>query len=459
MQGALTLRVGGFLRVQAADRQQEQDCTRPGHCVMPCHGTTSSTTGPPSSAPRPVVYPRQARGVNRNPGLPVVLLTVLLLTTLLSVSGCVTTPAPPPRYLLAVRYDLQPTPGEQSLESTLLPEQGHAEAEPALNATSPAQGRATFQQDLSTLARLGFPTVVLTNTSDAERLALLNAAQEAGLTAVVGARRAQAQLAQAEVTAQVPWNELKRAWPVQLCTHPAWEAALFDARGNPAQYLQALKWAQQQPPLPFRIVCLGPNVATRDEPGILTIQTTQLDPDRDASLTQQALWRYHAGLRTGRTAGLLFDRYRALPDDSAGAPAAPEPLTPALNAAVQALAERAGRWGPKLFGARARAVSVPHGAYRGVGGAPRTARYGDLAFTEFVRGNRRYLMVFNRALDQHVRGPCVLPALIGEQEVRRAVEIPGSSVRVAGEVVQARGGKLNLRLELRPGDAVLYELF
>ena len=394
---------------------------------MPNHGTISSIGGPPSSAPRVVVYPWQARGVNRRLRLP-----ALLLPALLAVSGCaVTPPTPPPRYLLALRYDL--------------------------GAGLREQGRATFRQDLSTLAELGFPTVVLTNTPDAERGALLDAAQEAGLRAVVGAATVQAQLEPGAETGWTLRQELLRAWPAKLHDHPAWEAALIDARGSSARYLRAVKWKQH--PVPFRIVCLGPNVSARDEPGILTIHAAHLDPEQEASLTQQALWRYHTGLRMGRTGGLLFDRYRDPAGDSSDAYETPEPLTPTLSTAVQTLAERAGRWGPKLFAARARAVSVPYEAYRGAGGARRTARYGDLAFTEFVRGRRRYLMVFNRALDQHVRGPCVLSALIDEQEVRRAVEIPGSSVRVAGEVVQARAGKLTLQLELRPGDAVLYELF
>lgn len=431
VQGPAGLRVGGFLRIQAADRQQEQDCTRPGQCDMPSHGTRSSKEGPPSSAPRPIVYPSEARGVNRSPRL-----LAVLLPALLTLPGCAVTP-PTPRHLLALRYDGAPAPAGRT----------------------PEQPRTTFRRDLGTLADLGFPTVVLTNVDDAERVLLLDAAEEVGLTAVVGARSAQQQLARGEAAGQALRRELKRAWPAELRAHPAWEAALLDARTSTTQYHRALQWARALSTVPLRIVCLGPNVGVRDEPGILTIQTTQLDLELDASLTQQALWRYHMGLQTGRTGGLLFDRYRALPPDAAGLVGPAEPLSPALSSAVQALAERAGRWGPKLYGARARAVPISTSTYHSAAGTRRTARRGDLAVTEFVRGNRRYLMVFNRALDRHVRGPCVLPALIGELEVRRAVEIPGSSARVAGQVVRARTGELTLQLDLRPADAVLYELF
>ena len=41
----------------------------------------------------------------------------------------------------------------------------------------------------------------------------------------------------------------------------------------------------------------------------------------------------------------------------------------------------------------------------------------------------------------------------------RAVEVPATADKVAGQVFAARNGEITLDVNLRPGDAALYELF
>ncbi len=159
------------------------------------------------------------------------------------------------------------------------------------------------------------------------------------------------------------------------------------------------------------------------------------------------LRQYHQGLIDGRLAGLVFDRYRRIPGDGPGIITQGGPPDPARLAAVKELAARARLWGPRLTGATPGPLRL---------GASADA---DLSVTAFDHGRRLYVLVFNRSADRYTRSEVVLPELINGASPSRAVEVPASMSNPVGRVVNPHRGRIGLPVDLRPGDAVLFEIF
>jgi hypothetical protein len=161
---------------------------------------------------------------------------------------------------------------------------------------------------------------------------------------------------------------------------------------------------------------------------------------------ERLLAKYHAALGAGQTGGVIVDRYMRLPGVPPGLTSPDEPLLPAHSSAIAALIQRARSWGPRLSALPARPlVSETDSSW--------------LTVTAFGRGARLYVLVFNTSEERFAREEVRLPASILDRSALRAVEVPPSTDCGAGRVIYAQRGQLLLPVELRPGDAALFEVF
>jgi hypothetical protein len=180
-------------------------------------------------------------------------------------------------------------------------------------------------------------------------------------------------------------------------------------------------------------------------PAVIDSRTVRDGPPGAA--IERLLTQYHEALFAGQTGGVIVDRFMRLPGDPPGLTSPDDPLLPAHTAAIAELVQRARCWGPRL---------------RGLSAVPLDAAISDssrLTTTAFGHGARRHVLVFNRSADRFARQEVRLPASVLGASVQRAVEVPPSSARGAGRVIQAQRGQLTLPVELRPGDAALFEIF
>jgi hypothetical protein len=68
-------------------------------------------------------------------------------------------------------------------------------------------------------------------------------------------------------------------------------------------------------------------------------------------------------------------------------------------------------------------------------------------------------MVFNPSTEAFARGEIQMPSVVGDASAVRAVEIPPASRQRPGQIIAAAGGRIVIPISLKPGDAVLFELF
>jgi len=174
------------------------------------------------------------------------------------------------------------------------------------------------------------------------------------------------------------------------------------------------------------------------------------DPADDLSDSplERLLARYHGELAAGRTGGLLVDRFARAPGERVGLVTVDDTPSAAKLAAVQGLLGRARRWGPRLCGFRSEVLKE---ASSGGGDG--------ISLTVFSQGPRRYVLAYNPSPERYVRGSVAVPASIGGRPVARLVEVPPTADLVAGNVFESQRGGVVIRVDLRPGDAALFEVF
>ncbi|HNQ24981.1 MAG TPA: hypothetical protein PKK06_18035 [Phycisphaerae bacterium] len=414
-------------------------------------------------------YARLGGRVNRGvwpSGARALLLTLGALLAL-PAAGCVApAPAPPVGYFVAMRHDAEPW----------FADRGRAEA------------LAGIREDLYETAQLGFTTAALARVDDEDRDELLKLVAAAGLDAVVGGRELQRRVVAEDALSRQGGGtgaRLKTPARWKAAHHPAWRAILLEADATPELTAQWLAIAARLAREGVRVVCVVPAEAPAFG-GMLTIPAHVPAQEEGASATEHFLACFHAGLGAGQTGGLLVDRYRAWGSSETGLKAGGEAFPPALATALQTLTQRARRWGPLLHEATARRIALgpsgvtgrePTDAARpereGAGAAmttpseveddrdaaPVAAPENAVVATEFARGRRHYLMVFNSSPREYAREVVTVPVGRLSGAARRAVEVPASPAQVAGRVVEARGGRLVVKVDLRPGEALLFELF
>jgi hypothetical protein len=282
----------------------------------------------------------------------------------------------------------------------------------------------------------GLDTVALWHIEDADRQALLDRAANAEMMALVPDRA----LERYVVTGVLPRNcpdvaALIRSVPRDIFKHPACAGIVLSPPRGPDA-------ARRADMIRERARGRVPLVA---DPIVIDSGTTEGKPE--SSRVEEWLGQYHAALTAGRTGLVVLDRYRRPPGDRDGLLSSAGEIEPAGAAAIDMLVRRARRWGRHLHGLSAHRVP-------GV-----QADTADVTVTGFSKGRRRYVLVTNTTRDRYTHAEVTVPASINGESVARAVEVPGSDGRPAGRVVHARSGLVALDVSLRPGDAVLFELF
>ncbi len=377
------------------------------------------------------MYRRWCPGVNR-PGRLTRLqrtgaLTLLSLTqAALIASGCAATAprarvAPP---IIAARYDVEPV-FVGALHQAALDQ---------------------MRQDFERLAALGFTHVVLYYVDRSDGRDLLEIAHGTRLSLVLplpmldhfvrtgglppGCR------GPGDLAAMVPQEMLHHAGLAAIAVNPGPTRRTAERAASLAAAVQSRGIA---------CVVVG-NVAV--DCGVVrptTIDTDLAGSEPDGSPLEPWLAQYHEGLVAGSTGGVVFDRCRTLA--GAGMLSKEVPLTPARIAALRRLLIRVQAWGPRLHGLAATPINA------GAKGAR------SLKLMALTRGPTRYVLAFNRSRHEYTRCRLLLPETINGAGVSRAVEVPASSGQRPGRVLHAGSEGILIPIDLRPGDAVLFEVF
>ena len=343
--------------------------------------------------------------------------------------GCAATKTTPnPHFRLAVRYDV---------ESMRI----------GLDRTA---RNKRIRTDLTRASELGFDAVAFECVEDDERAEMVETASSSGLEAIVPDRGAQYYL----LTGRLPSSFASiddmirgklRGWSARNGFAGLSIGRVASSPGANDRCIKVLAAARE---LGVPCVMLATTIdLPRDGSAFAVVDAGELADDAVGSPLERLLARFHGELAAGRTAGLVVDRFSSAPGDRAGLVNVDDPPTAAKLAAVQGLVRRAKRWGPRLFGCRSEVV---RGASADGEGA---------SLTTFVLGLRRYVLLFNPSREHYVRGSVAAPASIDGRPVARLVEVPPTPERVAGEVFESQRGSVTIRVDLRPGDAALFEVF
>ncbi len=198
-------------------------------------------------------------------------------------------------------------------------------------------------------------------------------------------------------------------------------------------------WADEAPTASPRAI---PSSATG---GIHTIVCRQHRKD-ELTAVRQWLAQFHNGLLRGRTGGVVFDSFRALPGNWSGIVRSDEAPSPERQAMIRRIAARVERWSGLLAGLNVDAV------------APLRAQ-NALRIARFHDPKRAYLLIANPSPTAFVREVVVVPSYLGGKAIERAVHVPSAEDTLIGPVHRAQGGEMAIPVQLSPGEAALFELF
>lgn len=168
----------------------------------------------------------------------------------------------------------------------------------------------------------------------------------------------------------------------------------------------------------------------------------------DAPEAGPEIWlaSYHAGLMAGNTGGVLLDQYpiRMSQSEQTSNDGA---MSRRASSAIREVITRAGAWGSMLHG------SIVTPAKLGSG------RPDQIKAAWFYAERRRYLMLFNSSTSLFARREYSVPTPGDGKPVNRIVEIPSSPDQPVGRVIKPRSSSFRVPIDLKPGDAVLFEAF
>lgn len=336
--------------------------------------------------------------------------------------GCA---APPPRmaapFLLAVRYDVEPT----------------------LRPRAEAHEWDRVRADFRAIAEAGFDAVMAVYVTDDARAPIERLAREHGLVVAELDRH----LRRFVLTGALPPNTPE---PAALLRAPA----ASGTGSSPLRVVergvtdeQRARSASLAHPADSPIFFLGGDAPSADPNTLTLVRVDDETAPAPGSLRESWFGQWHRGLAEGRTAGLLVDRWRGTQDVVAGLEEDGAGLSVAQQAALRELVGRAAAWGARLHRAR----PVPLG---GNSAGPAGVRIVGLE-----RRDRRYALVWNASESAFARGVVALPSQFGTDAINRAVEVPPTPRESVGQVILPSDGRIMISVDLRPGDAVLYELF
>lgn len=313
-----------------------------------------------------------------------------------------------------------------------------------------AAGNKRTRTDLTRVNELGFDAVVFECVDDDERAEMLEVASSSGLAAVVPDRDVQYYI----LTGRLPpsfasADELIRGKLRKLSARNGFAGLsigqVASSAGASDRYSKVLAAARE---LGVPCVVLATTIdLPRDGSAFAIVDAGELADDAVGSPLERLLARFHGELAAGRTAGLVVDRFAHAPGDRGGLAVVDDAPTAAKLAAVRGLVRRAKRWGPRLFGCRSEVVKEA------------SADGEEVSLTAFVQDRRRYVLAYNPSRERYVRGSVAAPASIDGRPVLRLVEIPPTPDHIAGEVFESQRGGITIRVDLRPGDAALFEVF
>lgn len=322
-------------------------------------------------------------------------------------------------YLVAARYDV----------------------EPLFTAMETDEAIATIRRDFQEVARIGFNAVLLRHLADEDAGRMLELARESELMVVLQNRNLDRYVSAGWLPPGVDdVGQLPSILPAKLLSHEAFAALgvmLPNGRDSAERYRRLVSSLNQSG---------VPRLALGGAGGIVPVDTGD-DGDRDSSPTQRWLDRFHRGVIHGGTRGVVLNRYRRLPGDPPGLSDTTGSHATARMAALREIIDRAKRWGRLIHGLEVRDVS--HSRSGGL----------DVVLTVLFKGRRRFAMVYNPSPDRFVRCQIAMPEQVAGKPVHRAVEVPSTASRPAGEVITRTSAGLTLPVSLRPGDAALYEIF
>jgi hypothetical protein len=341
--------------------------------------------------------------------------------------GCAAPPSIAPRILpVAVRYDV----------------------EPAMIGRTPEEAANRIERDFELIARMGFTEVLASFVAPSERMAVLELARKCNLRVTLTDPGFDHFVRSGVLPGDCPDAAalVARSLTPAVRGHLALAGVAIRApRANQtADPLLALTRALRASRI--AVSHLADSTAAPASDIELAVVSATLPPaDSDESIRERWLANLNDALTLGRTAGLLFDRFRAPGGDGPMMIGDADPPTPGTLAALRDSVDRIRAWAPKLMGLDRRAEE--------------SSEAGGGRLTVFCGEKRRYVLVSNRSFDTYLREEVGFPARIDDRPVRRAVEVPPSPNPVPGEVFENRGGSLSVRVELRPRDAALFEIF
>lgn len=184
--------------------------------------------------------------------------------------------------------------------------------------------------------------------------------------------------------------------------------------------------------------------SSSDSVAVLCVKRTH---DRRGIDTVDWLRAYHDALTAGQTRGVILDGFRASAGACDGIVDDTGQLPLRRTARIKRLTQRIRSWGPKLRGTTPSPLDADADGEDSI----------DMVL--FARGNRRFVLLVNRSLSDFKHSPVSLALPAGFRPARRCVSVPADTHVVAGDVHRVRRGRVTLDTNLSPGDACLYEVF
>jgi len=335
---------------------------------------------------------------------------------------------------IAARYEVEP---RQSKTNSVQ----HSRA---LDLTSGfSRNDGMIGDDYKAIAGLGFRGIVLYHVEDDEPRTLLDLADEVGLKAAIPDRSFNKFVMNGELPPLCrDVDDLLHEAPDEIVRHPALHGYILEGGRDAAARERSQKLCAQ-------LIRNGTTCFLQgDDEGVplVIIDARIIREGPPGTALERLLAEYHSALCSGKTGGVIVDRFTRRPGDPPGLTSADEPLLPAHHSALSAMIQRARCWGPKLS-------ALPMSSLIS------TTDSSWLTVTLFGQEARRYVLVFNTSSERFAREEVRLSASILNRPVLRAVEVPPSMDRGAGRVIHVQRGQLPLPVELRPGDAALFEIF
>jgi hypothetical protein len=303
------------------------------------------------------------------------------------------------------------------------------------------------ESDLRAIADLGFSHVVVAHEESPGRSWFIDQASDAGLSVVAIAQPLDVFI---RTGAEPTGGEGVHAWVQRQLASADGQTrcgVLIDGGRTDAAVKRAEMVADSLASAGLGYAAIGGMVPSARLVSVAVIDVAGSDVAVGRSPLGNWSAEYHSALAEGRTAGLILNRWRRLSNGDLGLFSDEEWLSPATEAAVRLLVLRARSWGPHLHGLHATSLQLQSFGSEGLRGVL------------FSGDHRRLVMVFNPSTEAFARGEIQMPSVVGDASAVRAVEIPPASRQRPGQIIAAAGGRIVIPISLKPGDAVLFELF